>query len=373
MFFNPLISISLKGSNRILKIKHKTNQMRNLLFIYTMMTGFTLTSCNEDATSTEEIKTETLVSAAKAQFAKDFAGTNTTNTQWSVNGSNHAVVKFNLMQPVRNNVTVAKEIWYADKSNNAVSKVFDNTTYDKYSISAIPVEIQKAFNATVYADITLWTLNEVEYEYSEGEGGLTFNNVYIYEVENKINPNREAKIIIDSKTFEVIYMKESFDVDDNENDNNTSNTLITQALIDAVNSVFPNAKTVIIEAESASNGNIEVDGLVTIDGITSEFEVRFDASLTLLDKEIEFDATFGKLATAEQEAIAAWFNANPEGNPLKPTAHTLVSVELKEFTHVNISYSKTFSFELESINTEYEYTFATRKDGKIVLLEKEID
>ena len=342
------------------------------------MTGLTLTSCNEDAILTEETQRETLVSAAKALFAKDFTENNTTNTQWSVNGSNHAVVKFNLTQPVRNNVTVAKEIWYADNSNNVVSKVFDNTTYDKYSVCAIPVGIQNAFNTTVYADINSWTLSEVEYEYSEDEGGLTFNNVYIYEVENKIKPNREAKIIIDSKTFEIIYMKESFDVDDNASDDNDdndnpSNILITQALIDAVSRAFPNAKTVVIEAERANNGDIEVDGLVTIDGITSEFEVRFDASLTLLDKETEFDATFGKLTTDEQEAIAAWFNSNPEGNPLKPTAHTLVSVELKEFSHINVSYIKTFSFELELNNTEYEYTFATRKDGKIVLLEKEID
>lgn len=300
-------------------------------------------------------------SVAEKQLRLDYPNYSLSNIKWTKEYS-YDVARFSTQtKAATSNMLTA---WYKVSGDKA-SRQMDIEDLG----NTIPETILSAFNATVYSNTQLWTIDEVELENRYNGNGI--EKVYEVELDSKTIVNLEAELYFDAKTGELLFSKEDMDEDSNDTEDKF---VVNQELIDAVQRLYTGAQ--IVDAE-IDNNQIEVEAIVTIDNVKKEIELLFDMNYNLIESEIEYDTTYGSLNN-DFSSVTAWFT-DPINSFPSPPAATKVEITqgnlVEDDLTPNFNYKYGVDIEYQIGQTEYEVMFYL--DAKFMILkvvpEKEID
>ena len=217
----------------------------------------------------------------------------------------------------------------------------------------IPEIIKPAFDATVYSNTALWTVEEVELE--QDFVGNTAVSTYEVELQSVENPNLEAELIFDSTSGELLFTTE--DLDEDDNDDNES-FFVNEELKIAVLAKYPTAT--IINAEFEDN-IIEVNLIVEINKVRTEIEMFFSPTYDYIGEEFETNYTYATMPSEFSTVVGGWYAAHPKYPAPVGTDIVVISTE---FT-VGL-YFYDVEIEYVSNNVKYEAEFALNDDYVII-------
>lgn len=302
------------------------------LFFAVLCVSFTFISC-PDGDSEPPID----YSIAEAQLHKDYSAYTIGPVTWATQRG-YQIASFSITSK---SITA----WYA-RSGNTATREMDSEDLG----TTVPAIIKAAFDATPYSNTTLWTIEEIELEHNYNANPVA--SYYEMELQNLTNSNLEAELFFDGTTGILLYSKEDLDNDDDSDDA----FVINNQLKAAVELVFPGAQ--IIDAEVDDN-LIEVEAIVTVNGIKKEIELTFSMNYVLVSKEIETEYLYSTLPEYFN-VIKTWFTNNPSIAPAPPAN---AKVEITEGYQVEYDYNiGDYHYEIEiddytSAGIEHELEF----------------
>lgn len=319
--------------------------MKRFVLPFVLCGGILATACSSDDTD-KNLPSDTK-SIAEQQLKADYADYNITDIKWR-NSNGYDVALFSA------NTKAAPqqiEAWY-QVENGKAGRVLDNRDFG----TVIPEAIREAFEHTIYADASLWKVDDVDLE--TRFNGHAMEVVYVVEMESILHKDLEAKLLFNAKG-ELIFSKEYEDDKDDE-----EKFIVDQRLLDAVHAIFPDAEVVDAEFE---DGIIEVDALRFINDRTIEIEFEFDRNYKLLSYESEQEYLFGELPMDFKTPLTHWYGQHESFNYPMPTDLTKVEVEEKKGKFEGVEYS--YKLEFEVLNTEFTFYF----DVHYAIVGEEID
>ncbi len=238
--------------------------------------------------------------------------------------------------------------------------------------TTIPPEIKSNFDASKYGNTTLWTVTEVEIDTQHING--TPKEIYEIELENIANRNLEAELYYETQApYALLYSKEELDDDD---DNDEDKVVIDQKLINAVTALYPDPAIVqVIDAEMDGT-QVEVEVLVTNDGITTENEIVFTDTTyaTVAERESEVKVEYRAISPdGLKTAVEGWFNKNTTKlDDTRPPEATIVEVTTIKTGSVT-SEATTYEVEVEYIITNKEYEVELEFNSQFTVTDQEAE
>lgn len=329
--------------------------MKNLKLL-TMFAGvlfsLALVSCSND--DTDKPDTDDNYSVAEMQLRKDYKDYAIGEISWDTERG-FQIGTFVATPKARSN-SQSVTAWY-EVIGNSATREMDSKDLG----TAIPEKIQAAFNATKYSNAALWRIDEVELEHDYTGNGI----VSYYEIELEsigLTPKIEVKLAFDMDGT-LIYTKEELDDDDDDQDIDDDKYIVTAGLKAAVEKKFPGA--IIIDAE-VDNNIIEVDAIITEDGIRKEIELEFTMKYEFISGETEAKYTYATLP-AKFDIIKTWFTNN--SSPI-PTPNTQVEItegkQTEDDYDIGVYYYEVEIDEYDSNGEEYEVEFYLGEDRTII-------
>lgn len=309
-----------------------------VLFMGTMFL-FTTVSCSDDSDTTTDID----YAVAEAQLLGDYSQYNIADIKWSTQRG-YQIAAF-LATPKSRTQSQSITAWYSTVGATA-SLEMDSEDLG----TTVPAKILEAFNATKYSDVAIWTIDEIELEHNYNENAI--ESYFEMDLVNVANVNLEAELFFSYKTGELLYAKEELDNDNDSDDR----FVINQQLKDAVEAAFPGAT--IIDAEVDDN-LIEVDAIVTLNGVKQEIELEFTMNYDLVSTEVETEFVYSALPV-EFAVVGEWFAAN---TTIIPTPGGNIEVEITQGEQTEDDHSIGAYFyeveidEYEVGDDEYEVEF----------------
>lgn len=307
----------------------------------------TLTSCSNDS----DDDTEMSYVVSEAQLLSDYSAYNIGEISWSTERT-YQIGTFSATAKSRSQSQTITA-WYKVSGGKAKREM------DSQDLGAtIPSEIEEAFNATKYSNRDLWIVEEVELEHNYNDNGV--GSYYEVELQSVSNANLEAELFFDKSTGELLYSKEELDSDGDDD-----RFVINDQLKAAVEAAVPGAT--IIDAEIEDN-IIEVEAIITSEGVTKEIELEFSMSYELLSSEEESEFLYSALP-AKFDLIKSWF---AENSTIAPMPNTNTVVEITAGVQFEDDYSiGDYFYEVEiddyrNGGVEYEVEFFLDKDMGII-------
>ncbi len=301
-----------------------------------LMTSTLFVSCeNESDKNTNDSR------LAEMQLLEDYSNYTLSNIVWSKQ-QGYEIASFSA---VTKSAAQNMKAWYKVGSDNAKLQM-----ESKDLGITIPDVIKTAFDATIYSNTTLWTIEEVEFE--QDFIGNSVMSTYDVELVSVTDPNIEAELIFDAESGELLFSKEEAD-----NDTESDNFVVNAELKAAVTAIYPTATIIGAEIDDTV---IEVDAIVEIDGVKTEIEMIFSLSYEYIGEETEATYTYATMP-AEFVTISNWFKAQstypePAGTDIVEIASekmkdiTLYEVEV-EYMNKNVQYEAEFILDSEYVIT----------------------
>lgn len=337
-------------------------KLKLLTILTSAFIALTLIGCTDDNPSVDP---NTDYAVAELQLKSDYRSYNIGEIKWSTERG-YQIGAFAVTEKLKaeskiESKAIAQTItaWYSVVGESAKREM------DTENLGVIvPEKIKAAFEATMYSDNTIWRIDEIELDHKYTNN--VAQSYYEMELVNIANNNLEAELFFSYETGELIYTKEELDNDNDDSDDNDDNKfVINDQLKAAVERAVPGA--VIIEAEIEDN-LIEVEAIVTTDGVKKEIELEFTLNYELVSQEIETEYIYGQLP-AEYEVIKTWFTANPTIAPT-PNANTEVVVsqgdDIEEEHNIGAYYYEIEIDDYYSGAKEYEVEFYLNSDMEII-------
>lgn len=316
-----------------------------LILAVAIVAPISFVSCSES----DEIE-RTDYSVAKKQLAIDYSEYNLTDITWST-VLGYQVANFNFTTKAANS-SASVNAWYSVNNDSATRE----KSTENIGVT-IPDIIKTAFEETVYFTAA-WEIEEIEIEMNYNGNALE----EVYEVELKSTTNKKivAELYFNAKTGVLLYSRESIAGNDN-NSNNNDSIVISDELAAAVKAIHPTA--IIINAEIEDN-QIEVEVVVTENGIAKEIEMIFSMTYVYHGSETEYEVTYGELSE-DFYAVKEWFANTQNGFPIPPN-ETMVEIEEGNLQESEINYIWGLEIEYVSSGIDYEVEFFLDADFKIV-------
>ncbi len=335
------------------------NKLLLMLFLLVGMLGFT--GCEDtlippvpvvpEPDVEEEWPGDPTFMVAEKQLVADYSAYTVTDVSW-VEKDGYQVGSF---VGTAKSAGVSISAWYAIAGEKA-SRHIDVA---KLGV-AIPALIKPAFDATVYADAAVWTLDEIELE--NRYNGETEERVYEVELDNVSNKDLCAEVYFDAVTGGFLFAKEEVDASGDDSDDRY---VVDERLKAAVKAIHPEAR--VIDA-SKEDGFIEV--LVFDKGL--EIEMLFTAEF--IYKSGEYEVAYSELP-AKYSSVNAWISTPANGFP---TPEATSEVEIREGAALVIDGVECRAFiELEystisgAVENEYELGFYLDADNEIISVNTE--
>ena len=287
---------------------------------------------------------------AETQLKEDYKAYTVGKITWSTQRE-YQLASFTITTKSESQAITA---WYT------VSGVSATREMDSENLGTIiPAKIKAAFDATKYNDASVWKIVEVELEHNYNNNGI--ESFYEVELENIEVPTLEAELFFSSETGQLLYAKEKQDEDDNDKEDDKF--VVNAKLKAAVEAAVPNAK--IIEAEMDGQF-IEVEAILTTNGITEEIELKFTMDYQLVSSETETKYSYSHLPE-KFNVVKTWF-ANHSEIPAPP-ANTEVEITEGEQTEIEHSIGK-YYYEVEiddyTNGIEYDVEFYLNETREII-------
>lgn len=293
---------------------------------------------------------------AETQLKKDY-GENVTDIRW-VTQRGYQVGTFFLTTnsaKARSLPQTTITAWYTVTGESATREM------DSEDLgTTVPAKIKAAFEATEYSNTALWRIDEIEIEHTYNNNSM--QSYYEMELESVGQlQTLEAELFFSYETGELLYSKEELDDGDDAYDDIF---VVNAQLKAAVEKAVPGAQ--IIDAEVEDNV-IEVEAIITVDGIKKEIELEFSMDYVLISEEIETEYLYSQLP-AKFDGVKTWFASNP--TIPAPPANTEVEItegEQVEDDHVIGTYFYEIDIDDYMAGTvEYEVEFYLDADLNII-------
>ena len=304
--------------------------MRNLLLKSMMAFALSLAfmACENDddnkSNNNENINIETLK-------AFDKLYPEATNINWRTVG-NFEVANF--MMVTRADAGQNIDAWFTDATLQREDIEFE-------TLLELPQVIQDAFAATKYSDTKSWEVDDIEFKSKSAD---KMANVYVIEVENKLDDKLEYDIIF-GVNGEFLLARLDTDQDTDQDDMPIT---VPQEIVDYVKIEFPNAQ--FIDAEIEDNG-YEVEFITDTTKDSFAMEMSFNKSYKPTEIEITvIDYTKLSLPYFVDFGIAAKIT---EEAPNFDPATDKMEVEI---TGTNIRTEIEVELEIDGNEIEFDYT-----------------
>ncbi len=329
------------------------------------------TSCGDD-NKIEETTTPTGYEVAERALIANYP--DATNISWSTQ-SDYQVAKF------KSSVTKSDDtnytVWYEVDGDDA-NEVKSNQNLNG-ELSKLPTSVQNSFDETVYADATLWTIEEIEKDIDSRDDDDNTEKVVIYEIELDgiaANEGMEAELKFDADG-KLIFKKEELD-DDNDDDDNDK-LVINQAMQESVEEFmikmeFTDDKSdiLIIDAELDDN-KIEVD-VVIISKDDSELELELNATTYEVigyEYETEMETTYREMPSELKNTIIAYYETYHADLEL-PNDEAEVKLKGEASNDEEIKVEVDIEYTINGV--EYEASFELiQRNGVYSVIEGEIE
>ncbi len=301
--------------------------MRNLLFksMIALALSLAFIACenDEDNNNNQNINIETLQA-----FDKLYPGA--TNINWRTVG-NFTVANFMMVTRVDAGQNI--DAWFTDATLQREDIEFE-------TLLELPQVIQDAFAATKYSDTKVWEIDDIEYKSKSADKMV---NVYVIEVENKLDDKLEYDIIF-GVNGEFLLARLDTDQDTDQDDMPIA---VPQEIVDYVKNAFPDAQFIDIEIE---DDGYEVEFITDTTKDSFAMEMSFNNSYKATEIEITI-RDYAKLSLpdfAKFEIAAKITEKAPHFDP----ATDKMEVEI---TGTNIRTEIEVELEIDGNKIEFEY------------------